>query len=1203
MTCWRYFFSRNSLSFKSLCHLVYVTAVFLPVASTQAQQPTTLQHGLSLTREINPQEPHSFEFELQFNQLITLEIFAEDFNFALRLMAPDGNTLEEVVHRRYGQMTWKFVAPGRGRYRLLMSSLELDAQPRKYQLKVEQIRTATQYEKHMAQAAADFHEAEVLRFKWHSSDLLRALEKYQAAGIAWREQAQWTEAAGAWQRLGEVHFLQGDYDKAMHAYEVALGLSQRTNDVFLSLTQLNNITYVHIYLGNIEKAFTLCRQIQRKLDEVSVGQNSTRKLIEAQLQNNFGEAEYGRGNLKDSINYFARALELWKEVGDRQGMALAHLNAGYSYLDLGSVNEATPEFEQALQLSRAINDWRGEALSLTAQGNLYALLGNKYTALVAHRQAREIFRQIGDRQGEAITSNGLGDVFEDLNLKQEAIDNYSHALQLNQAIGNKDFVAVGRYYLGRVYRDLGDFPRSISEYEASLALSRQTGKSRMAALAQMDMAGIYTKQQKYADALRLYQQSMAFYQQIGDLRRQALCQHGLGELLRVREEREAALGAYRQGLKLFQQIKDPQGEAESRYWLAKLLQEQGRLPEALTESRESINLIEIQRALVPGQSWRSTYFASVRRHFELYVDILMQLHWQQPERGFAALALQASERTRARSLLELLAETQGEIRQGVDPALLTRERQLRQQLSAKAGYQIRVLNSARPEAEVSAIELEIRNLNNEYNFVQAQINAQSPTYAQLNQQSILTLAEIQATLKEDENTVLLEYILGDERSYLWLVTANTLIVQELPGRRVLDNLSGDVYQALTARQLQPIEDMSGYLERYAAAEEQFCPRATQLSQLVLGPLKSVPNPQRLLVVADGNLQYIPFDALPWPAAKVCQLGAEPPTYIPLLKTAEVIHLPSFSSLALLRRLEFTSRRVQGIAVWADPVFEADDPRIIAPQLSVNAVRPLAQKKADLGTLEARQIKYLVEPEDNLTAPRLLATQEEAQSIMQFAPAGAAMLLTGFAANRESVLERDLSGFRILHFATHGLVNHRHPSLSGLLLSTVDENGHGRNGLLQLPDIYGLRLNADLVVLSACQTGLGEELSGEGIVGLTQGFMYAGSRSIVVSLWPVEDKTTAVLMTNFYQAMLKEGVAPAAALRRAKLMMYQQRVGQSPYYWSAFIIQGEFRPKSPTWHDWLKSSTLWSGLIAVAFMFWAIHVWWKRRRLHHRQPLR
>ena len=1166
---------------KNLAQCCACVLMMVAIAATVSSQ-TQLQAGASFTREIGATESHSYEVYLQRDQLIRLTLSAQDLNLRMRIIGADGNTLAEVLHRRYGSLAWNFIAPQPGKYQLTIFSLEQSPPGGQYQLKVDDVRMATGYEKSAALAAASFYRAEVLRPKADSSELARANEEYRLATVAWQRLRKWDDAAEAWQQIGEVHFSTGNYQEALRAFDLASELSKKAGNSFLTIQQQANIGYVYIYLGNLEKASELFDECKRQLGKLKEIEPSTRERLEAQLQNNYGEIEYGRGNLKGSLGFFAQALAPWQRIGDRAGIALAHLNSGYAYLDSGSVDQAASEFTQALSLWREIGDLRGEALTLTAQGNLWSLLGDNYSALTAHRAAQTLFRRIGDRQGEAVTSNGLGKVFEDLNRKQEATDEYSLALRLNHSMGNTAFEAVSAYYLGRVWRDLEDLPRALEFYESSLALSRAGGKVRIAMLALMDIAGIYVKHHKLDVALGMYQEALAFYKQISDLRRQAFAHEGLGELLRLRGQSEPAIEEYRLALDLFQQIKDPQGQAESRYWLAKLFQEKGHLSEALTESQQSINIIEIQRTRVIGQNWRSSYFASVRRHFELYVDILMQLDSQKPDQGFAALALAASERARARSLVELLNETQSEIRRDVDPVLLARERQLRQQLSATAAYQIKTLNGARRETDGAEVELKIRDLNIEYDTVQAQIKAQSPAYDQLTQPSLLDLKQIQTDLKQDKDTILIEYMLGDERSYAWLVTPDTLITRELPGRRELEDLALDVYQSIAARQQQPNEDAAKYHDRYTAAGERFCPNATRLTGLLLGPFKKLLNSQRLLIVSDGNLQYIPFDALPRPdennSGSVCRLDTD---YSPLLLAHEVVHLPSFSCLATLRRIGASSSRpAREVVVWADPVFESDDARIAA--YLRKPIRPPGQNGDGISGTE-------------IPPTRLLATEEEAQSVMRFAPAGASILLTGFAASRESTLNQGLQDYRILHFATHSLVNPRYPSLTGLLLSTIDERGQPQNGLLQLHDIYGLRLNADLVVLSGCQTGLGENLSGEGLIGLTQGFLYAGSRSVVVSLWNVQDKSTANLMANFYQAMLKEGVAPADALHRAKLAMYRQDGSSPPFYWSAFVIQGEYRSPPMSWRRFLQSHLSWSVVVLSSIMTWLVWAWWKNRR--------
>lgn len=164
----------------------------------------------------------------------------------------------------------------------------------------------------------------------------------------------------------------------------------------------------------------------------------------------------------------------------------------------------------------------------------------------------------------------------------------------------------------------------------------------------------------------------------------------------------------------------------------------------------------------------------------------------------------------------------------------------------------------------------------------------------------------------------------------------------------------------------------------------------------------------------------------------------------------------------------------------------------------------------------------------------------------------------FNANRVTATSSDLGQYRIVHFATHGLLNSEHPELSGIVLSLVDEQGRPQDGFLRLREIYNLNLPAELVVLSACRTGLGKEIKGEGLVGLTRGFMYAGAARVVASLWKVQDDATAELMKRFYLGMLKDGMRPAAALRSAQVEMWKQKRWRSPYYWAAFVLQGEWK---------------------------------------------
>jgi CHAT domain-containing protein len=273
----------------------------------------------------------------------------------------------------------------------------------------------------------------------------------------------------------------------------------------------------------------------------------------------------------------------------------------------------------------------------------------------------------------------------------------------------------------------------------------------------------------------------------------------------------------------------------------------------------------------------------------------------------------------------------------------------------------------------------------------------------------------------------------------------------------------------------------------------------------------------------------------------------------------VVSLPSASALAVLRReLAGRSAAPKTLAVLADPVFRPDDSRVVrnarrehlhlgrAEEFSESFSRSIAPLDLRAGEIDPRQLN------------RLRFSEKEAEAIAKLVPEPQRFKALGFAATRSVATGGELAFYRMIHFATHGLIDSRRPELSTLVLSLVNERGEPQNGFLRLHDIYNLELRADLVVLSACQTALGQEIRGEGLVGLTRGFMYAGAARVLASLWSVDDRATSVLMRRFYEHMITDGLSPAAALRQAQIDMSRDPQWRSPYYWAGFSLQGEWR---------------------------------------------
>jgi CHAT domain-containing protein len=590
--------------------------------------------------------------------------------------------------------------------------------------------------------------------------------------------------------------------------------------------------------------------------------------------------------------------------------------------------------------------------------------------------------------------------------------------------------------------------------------------------------------------------------------------------------------------------------------MARAERERGNLTVARTLIEPSLSRIESIRNNITSQELRAVYFASIQEYYEFYIDVLMRLHRESPSQGFDATALEVSERGRARSLLELLTEAGAEIRQGVDANLLERERSLQQRLSGKTQYQIQVLNALHTDEEAAAVKKEIDDLTTAYQEVEAQIRATSPRYTALTQPQPLSLKDIQQQVLDSE-TLLLEYSLGDKRSYLWAVTQDSITSYELPKRTEIEKVARRFYELLiTPNQRSEASNKNRGLRvmRAGAQSKELSEAAAILSQILLEPVASRLETKRLLIVPDGALQYVPFAALLNPTTH--KQG-----YQPLILTNEIVNLPSASTLSVLRH-ETTGRKpaAKCIAVLADPVFSSDDERIGTFKSAKNLDHPSSSLDNQRGLLlkVKEAASELGIANVGLNIPRLLGTRQEAERILALAPVGMSKQALDFDASRTLVMSGELGQYRLVHFATHGFLNNEHLELSGIVLSLFDRQGKEQNGFLLAHEVYNLKLSADLVVLSACETGLGKELKGEGLIGLTRAFMYAGAPRVVVSLWSVNDKATAKLMEQFYRGMLVQGLRPAAALRAAQIEMWKQKQWQSPYYWAAFVLQGEWK---------------------------------------------
>jgi CHAT domain-containing protein/tetratricopeptide (TPR) repeat protein len=954
----------------------------------------------------------------------------------------------------------------------------------------------------------------------------KALEYYNQSLPLFRALGDRRGEGKTFNNLGLVYDDLGEKQKALEYYSQSLPLFRAVGDRRQEALTLNNIGGVYLDLGEKQKALEYYNQSLPLFRAVGDRGGESATL------NNIRGVYDDLGEKQKALEYNSQSLLMKPAVGDRSGEAITLNNYRGVYLDLGEQQKALEYYNQSLPLLRATGDRRGEASTLNNIGGVYSDLGEQQKALEYYNQSLPLLRATGDRSGEASTLTGIGSVYSQLGEKQKALDYFSQSLPLLRTVGDRRGEAITLNNIGTVYSQLGEKQKALDYFSQSLPLSRAVGNRSGEATTLTNIGNIYLDLGEKQKALEYYNQSLPLSQATGDRSQEAAILNNIGGVYLDLGEKQKALEYYSQSLSLSRATGAPRVEATILSNIAYLKRDQNNLTEALNDIESSLKIIENLRTKIASPELRSSYFATVQNYYEFYIDLLMQLHKTNPKSGYDTKALEASERSRARSLLELLQESNANIREGISPHLLQQEKSLQKQLDAIEKQRIEAVSSPNPnQTKITEIDKQRLALLQEYQQIQTGIRTASPRYAALTQPQPLTLPEIQKQILDD-NTILLQYSLGKDRSYLWVVTSTGLTSYELPKQADIETAATAFRTAITSKD-----------DKYTP--KKIAEASANLGQLILQPAAAQLGNKRLLIVPDGVLHYTPF-----PALTISQTAGQN-TNIPLIVEHEIITLPSASTLAILRQ-NYADRKPpsQTLAILADPVFSPTDERVKG-QLTPATTEQLESNNLGLN-------RSLRASDRGWPPERLRFTRQEAQTILSLLPSDSSSQKIDFDASRTTATDGSLANYQIVHFATHGIANNKNPELSGIVMSMVDDKGNLVNGFLRLRDIFNLRLAANLVVLSACQSGMGQNIKGEGMVGLTRGFMYAGAQRVAVSLWSVDDEGTAVLMQKFYQKMLQQKLAPAAALRAAQIEMMQQEKWQSPYYWAAFTLQGEWK---------------------------------------------
>ena len=785
-------------------------------------------------------------------------------------------------------------------------------------------------------------------------------------------------------------------------------------------------------------------------------------------------------------------------------------------------------------------------------------------------EMQRLAAKLGNRQREGRAYQRLG--FAEFSLgnydaaRRAALSAVDVANQLKEAA----LLAMGHLLLGRIDEVAGDYEAALARYEQGL---RASPSDRFASPALMNALGfLHLRRGDHQEAARQFEARLALAASYVQRDTEALARVGLGDVRLARGDRPGARELYaaaaetlRRGvpnyrciaiqrlgrlalddgrvdeaaahfaemLTVNQQMGHPPCEAEAQAGIADVALVRGDLKTADSAARQVIQIAEQFREAAPSLESRALGFGALAPAFDRAVEISMRI----AERGdpeAAAQALVLNERALARGLLDHIAGAALEDPQQTSDAVTLDRRRIREQWRVRvAQYQVAVLSQRDGERaktlreEMTALDLQLRDLDARSDLAEAR-------RARLIRSPVLELDAIQALL--DDDTILVEYALGERQSYVWVVSSRGMRALRLAPRAEIESTAQAVHRDLRTP--------ATAVQR--GADE----RRRSLSRLVLTPVASLLNGRRLVIVSAGALSLVPVAALPF--------DREPGSRSTLLSRFEVVHVPSATTLAAMRALtERRPRPSKHTVVFADPIFETSDPRA-SPRTADGASRPAetaSRAPQDVRSSEGLAARTLTRL--GASFPRLPFSRAEANTLAGLAPRQVTTFVDG-RATRDRALGDALSDYRFIHFATHGIVHPEVPSLSSIVLSFVDSSGASRDPFLTLPDIYDMRVNADVVVLSACSTAEGKHVPGEGPIGLARGFMYAGAPRVIASFWRVNDMATAELMKRFYRGMLVDGLTPAAALRAAQQQIAAIPRWASPYYWAPFVLHGDWR---------------------------------------------
>lgn len=780
------------------------------------------------------------------------------------------------------------------------------------------------------------------------------------------------------------------------------------------------------------------------------------------------------GDLAEATKLYDDSLAQSRVSGDLRSEIESLSNRGVALRRQASFAAALESMQQALSLWKKLPAQNGYAASLNNLALAEFEIADYESSLTHFSQSRQVLNVLGTSDGDAYILNNMA-------LVEGAIGNWSRSILYFERAAAAfdsmhDYLAAGRALSNsaRMYLKAGETARAEANVRRGLELIARAPDDRARAEALALLGEVCTAARRDDEALEHLQLALELSRTAHDRRLEGNALVGLGQALAQSGRKAEAASMLEDGLAIFRKIGTPASQSGSAYRLALVRLDLGRLDQALDAAREAVSGVEAVRGNIAAENVRLSFLASIHDYYSALIEVLMRL-------GRTAEAWQVAERARARALLE-----------SIDGGPRSEdERQLIHRLNSET------LKLTRDSSDAEPTRRRVESLIQALGQVRDGVGG-------LDRPPMTDVNEIQDQLGDD--TALIEYAMSESGGYAWVIGGGAISAFRLPAANRID------------AQTAALADVVRTPRADAAGNPQFRRAALSLSKMLLQPALGNLNVKRLVIVPDDSLENLPFELLPLDGAPS------------VIDRYEITEAPSAGvALALKRRRVARAAAPHGVALLADPVFDAGDARVGA-----KTRRPVTQTRFS----------------------RLAFSRREAMAVALLHPPDAASLFLGFDASKETFTSGRLDDYRTIHVSTHGVANSKDPARSGLVLSLVDPSGAPRDGMLSANEISALKLSADIVVLSACDTTIGKQFKGEGLLSTARAFLYAGADKVLGTRWNIDDEATSALLTSFYRSVWRDRLTPEAALRKAQMTIRRDPRWQSPFYWASFVLLGE-----------------------------------------------